>query len=265
MVRVFRYIYGILTVLLVILFVLTGLLSPSALSSPLYTIIYAAYALFTLTSAFFIPGIHRKLLHVLIAFLILGVAAEKTFNERRFISLGTGGTYMIPLRSDTLEFELIAFSTDREQAGGGREVHYESNVLVNRQDTVRISVNHPYRYGNYRFYQSSYRTLTAYTVISDRDTLRLFEGQSAELNDLPFTLQGFDRILKRAAIRYNGILIYVPAGKRTPFMDSELTLLPGRSETGTVLECVEVRGQALLLSVALLTLLALAGSVFIRK
>ncbi|MCK4813354.1 MAG: cytochrome c biogenesis protein ResB [Candidatus Marinimicrobia bacterium] len=264
MVRIFKYAYGIMTVALVILFAVSSIVAPALFSSLFYTILYIVYAVITLCSAYFIPRLSQKILHVLIACLILGVVIEKSVNTHCFITMGEGGEYYIPLDGDTLGCELLDFAITRESKRTGTVIHYESRIVIDRRDTVSIRVNHPFRYNDVRLYQSAYKSITPFLICFD-DTLRLFEGQTDTLHAVAFTLLEFDPVLQRAAVRYNKILFYLPVGMPTQFLDKPMIILPQTPEIATVLEYVEVRGHTLLIIIAGLMLLALAYNLVKRK
>ncbi len=264
MVRIFRYAYGIMTVALVMLFAVSSIVAPELFSSLFYTILYIVYAVITLSSAYFIPRFSQKILHILIACLILGVVIEKSVNTHRFITMGEGGEYYIPMDGDTLGCELLDFTITRESKRTGTVVHYESRILVDRRDTVSIRVNHPFQYDDVRFYQSAYKSITPFLICTN-DTLRLFEGQTDTLQAAVFTLLEYDPVLQRAAVCYNKNLFYLPVAIPTQFLDKPMIILPQAPEIATVLEYVEVGGHTLLIIIAGLMLLSLAYNLMRRK
>ena len=255
MVKILKYSYWILTVIILLMLVLASILSPALLSSLTYTIIYLLYAVLTFVSAIFIPSFFSKLLHILLALLIFFVVFVKSNNDRHPLALGEGGHYMLKMKNDTLNIELLDFTITHEN-GSATAVHYESKILVDHRDTVAISVNHPFKYKKIRLYQSSYGNITPYNFYSD-DSLRLFEGQYAEMNGIDLHFLEFDPMLQRVAISYNDILFYLPVGRDVAFLDTKIRISPDESEMGTILEYVEVKGHTLLLIIALMLLLTL--------
>jgi ResB-like family protein len=255
MVKILKYSYWILTVIILLMLALASILSPALLSSIAYTIIYLLYAVLTFVSAIFIPSFFTKILHVLLALLIFVVVSVKSNNDRYPLALGEGGHYLLKMENDTLNIELLDFTITHED-GSASAVHYESKILVDHRDTVAISVNHPFKYNKIRLYQSSYGNITPFNFYSG-DSLRLFEGQYAEMNGIDLHFLEFDPVLQRAAISYNNILFYLPVGREISFLDTKIKISPDQSEMGTVLEYVEVDGHVFLLITAILYLLLL--------
>lgn len=255
MVKILKYSYWILTIVILLMLAIASIFSSALLSSPGYTIIYLLYAILTFVSAVFIPTVLSKILHILLALLIIAVVFVKSNNDRYPITLGEGGNYQLITEDDTLKLELLDFTITHED-GLASAVHYNSTILINDTDTVSVSVNHPFKFKKIRLYQSSYGNITPFNFYSD-DSLRLFEGQYAELNGIDLHFLEFDPFLQRAAIFYNEILFYLPVGREIAFLDTEIKILPGIPEMGTVLEYVEVKGHFLLLIIALMLILAL--------
>jgi len=255
MVKILKTSYWILTLVILTMLALASILSPALLSSLAYTIIYLLYAVLTFISAIFTPSFFSKLLHILLALLIFVVVFVKSNNDRYPLALGEGGHYLLKMENDTLNIELLDFTITHEN-GSATAVHYESKILVDHRDTVAISVNHPFKFKKIRLYQSSYGNITPFNFYSD-DSLRLFEGQHAEMNGIDLHFLEFDPMLQRVAIRYNDILFYLPVGKNTTFLDTQITISPAAPEMGTVLEYVEVNGHVYLLITAIMYLLLL--------
>ncbi|GEM_PF-1633993 len=259
MVKILKYSYWILTLVILTMLALASIFSPALLSSLGYTIIYLLYAVFTFVSAIFIPSFLSKLLHILLALLIFVVVFVKSNNDRYPLALGEGGHYMLKMENDTLNIELLDFTITHED-GSASAVHYNSTILINDMDTVSVSVNHPFKYKKIRLYQSSYGNITPFNFYFN-DSLKLFEGQYAEMNGIDFHFLEFDPLLQRAAISYNDILFYLPVGREISFLDAKIKILPDTGEMGTVLEYVEVKGHTLLLVIAMMLLLTL---IFVR-
>jgi hypothetical protein len=259
MVKILKYSYWILTFVILLMLSLASIISPALFSSLGYIIIYLLYAVLTFVSAIFIPSFLSKLLHILLALLIFVVVFVKSNNDRYPLALGEGGHYMLKMENDTLDIELLDFTITHED-GSASAVHYNSTLLINDADTVDVSVNHPFKYKKIRLYQSSYGNITPFKFYSD-DSLRLFEGQYAEMNGINLHFLEFDPMLQRAAISYNDILFYLPVGREISFLDTKIKIFPEESEMGTVLEYVEVKGHILLLIIALMLLLTL---IFVR-
>ena len=259
MVKILKYSYWILTLVILTMLALASILSPALLSSLGYTIIYLLYAVLTFVSAIFIPSFLSKLLHILLALLIFVVLFVKSNNDRYLLALGEGGHYLLKTENDTLNIELLDFTITHEN-GSATAVHYESKILVDHRDTVAISVNHPFKFKKIRLYQSSYGNITPFNFYSD-DSLRLFEGQYAKLNGIDLHFFEFDPMLQRVAISYNDILFYLPVGRDVAFLDTKIRISPDESEMGTVLEYVEIKGHTFLLIIALMLLLTM---VFVR-
>jgi hypothetical protein len=207
-----------------------------------------------LISILFIPGVTKKLMHLLLALLIGMSIYVKAVNDRFPVTLAPGGAYKIETKLDTLNLELIDFTITHEQ-GSASAVHYESRIIVNGEN-ASVTVNHPYRKGKIRLYQSSYQTVTPFQFNST-DTLQLYEDQHALFNGIDLTCLEYDPILERIAIRYNDILFYLPVGRETLFLDNNMLILPGEPAMATVLDYVEVKGHMLLLIIALAFLLVL--------
>jgi ResB-like family len=255
MVKIFKYSYWILTVFIALALILASILSPDLLSSLGYKIIYAFYALFTLLSLFFMPGKLNKMLHLSLALLILTAITVKAINDRDHITLAKGGDYLLNTDHEDIKLELLDFTILREE-GSATAVHYESKVFVDGVDTVSIRVNHPYKGKGFRLYQSSYRTVTPFNFYS-QDSLTLFEGQIAQLNNIPFQFLEYDPVLHRTVVRYNDVLFYLPVGKEIEFLDTRIKVLPGISDMATVLEYVEVKGHIALLLISIAYILLL--------
>ncbi|MEA2076906.1 MAG: cytochrome c biogenesis protein ResB [Candidatus Marinimicrobia bacterium] len=255
MVKILKYIHGTLSLLIVFMLIIASIVSPALLTSIGYTVVYLLYVALTLLSAFFIQGIRSKILHILLALLIVTVILVKANNDRYPITMGKGGKYLLETDTETLELELVDFSI-RHEKGSASAVHYESKLLINDDKPVSITVNHPYKHDNIRLYQSSYRSISPYFFYSN-DTLRLFEGQNDKLNDIQFHFLEYDPFLQRTAIKYNDILFYFPIGRKVTFLDMEIMIIPDEPEMATVLEYVEVKGHIYLLIFAILTLVAL--------
>jgi len=263
MVKILKPLYWILTFSLLLMLTLASIFSPELLFSLAYTIIYMFYALLTLVSAIFISGFLPKMTHILLALLIMGAVFVKSNNDRHFMTLGKGGNYLLKAENDTLNIELLDFTITHEE-GSASAVHYESTLLIDHIDTIAITVNHPFKYKKIRLYQSSYGNMTAFNFYSD-DSLRLFEGQYAEMNGIDLHFLEFDPTLQRVAISYNDILFYLPIGRDVAFLNTKMKIMPDKPEMGTVLEYVEVKGQLYLLITAIMYLLALIAVRMRRK
>lgn len=263
MVKALKYSYVILTVIILIMLAIGSIVSPALFSSIGYTIIYFLYAALTLVSVLFVPGILTKLFHFMLALLIIVVVFVKSNNDRYPLTFAEGGNYQLVCERDTLTLELLNF-TIRHENGSASAVHYESRIIIDSRDTISVTVNHPFKHERTRLYQSSYRSITPFNFYSI-DSLRLFEGQYAKLNGIDLHFLEYDPVLQRVAVRYNEILFYLPVGRKTAFLDSEIMILPDSPEMATVLEYVEVKGHVLLLLTALLLLLTLIISRLRRR
>lgn len=261
MVKKINIVYYAVSLLLIIALAAASFFSQDLYHSLFFIILYAVYALTLLLAAVFLPGAFRKALHVLLALLIFAVIAEKTFNERQLLPMGEGGSYFLHIDGDTLELELTDFIITRDLSNA---VDYESRLVIDKKDTFSVRVNNPYSYKHVRFYQSAYRSLTPFYFCME-DTLKLFEGQTDTLKGVPLTFLEYDPVLERAAIRYNKVLFYLPVEREYQFLDKELYIYTGESETGTVLEYVEVRGHKILLLIVLLMILLLFYRTIKRK
>lgn len=254
MVKILKKLYVISTSVLLAMLILASIMSEQALSSIVFKIYYLVYALILLISILFVPGVTKKLMHLSLALLIGMSIYVKAVNVRFPVTLAPGGVYEIETALDTLNIELVDFTITHEQ-GSASAVHYESRIIVNG-DKASVTVNHPFRKGKIRLYQSSYRTVSPYHFYST-DTLQLFEGQHALFNGIDLTCLEYDPILERIAIRYNDILFYLPVGRNTLFLDNDMLIVPGDPVMATVLDYVEVKGHTLLLIIALAFLLVL--------
>ena len=255
MVKTLKYTYWIFTVLITLALISASILSPGLLTSLAFKITYLLYAAFILISVLFIPGMLNKLLHLSLALLIMAALTVKSINDRDYITLAKGGDYFLSTDLGELKLELLNFTILREE-GSATAVHYESKVLANGVDTISIRVNHPFKGKGFRLYQSSYRSLTPFNFYS-HDSLTLFEGQIAQLNNIPFQFLEYDPVLNRTAVRYNGVLFYLPIGKETDFLDARIKVLPGTPDMATVLEYVEVKGHIVLLLISIAYILLL--------
>jgi hypothetical protein len=251
---IFKKLYLISTSVLLAMLILASIISELTLNSTVFRIYYLIYAVILLISVLFIPGVTKKLMHLLLALLIGMSIYVKAVNDRFPVTLAPGGVYEVETALDTLNLELIDFTITHEQ-GSASAVHYESRIIVNG-DKASVTVNHPFRKGKVRLYQSSYRTVTPF-YFNSTDTLQLFEGQHALFNGIDLTCLEYDPILERIAIRYNDILFYLPVGRKTIFLDKEMLITSGEPTMATVLEYVEVKGHTSLLIIALSFLLVL--------
>jgi hypothetical protein len=253
-----------MTVVLLILFAVGSFMTPEIFTSVFFIILYVLYALTLLVFAFFIPGLSKKVPYLLIACLIVGVIVEKSVNTRSGITMGKGGTYFFDTGRDTLDLELLAFTITRGTSPSQPQVEYESRILFNKKDTFCIRVNHPLRLEKARIYQSNYKNISPF-MICYQDTLRIFEGQTAEMSGTPLTFVSYDPVLRRAAVRYNEVLFYLPVGRTHTFLNNPITIIPQSPELATVLEYVETRGHTALLLIALLSIVSLIFSMVKRK
>jgi hypothetical protein len=250
--------------LLLVLFAVASLVAPEWFHSLFFFILYCIYTVMIFASVFFIPGFLRKILLFLVFCLMLGVIIEKNINNRFYLTLGQGGTYLVDTGRDTIELELQDFTITSGNQAGGPAMRYESRVLLNGRDTLSIRFHRPGKYENARLYQSTHKKITPFQFCYG-DTILLFEGQTGTLNNTTFIFLEYDADLQRVKVKYNDILFHIPVDREYTFIDKPILISPQTQEFGSVLQYVEVRGHTILILLTLCTLLALTVTILYRK
>jgi hypothetical protein len=255
MVKLFKKINVYATILLIVLLALASIFEPAYLSSTLFTVIYILYALLIFISVIFVENIALKILHLLLTLLIITSVSIKAHNDRYFITIAIGQDVDIPLNESHFNLQLLDFSIHR--SGENEKIeNFESTFLIDQQDTVRISVNHPYRDKMLRLYQSSYTDLVLFNFVST-DTVQLFEAQSYSLDGKILKFSTYDPVLNKAVVNYNDELFFLDLGHKSKIGNVELSIFPDRLVRATVLEYVETKGHVFLLLVSVLSVLML--------
>ena len=255
MVKLFKKINVYATILLIVLLALASIFEPAYLSSTLFAVIYILYAVLIFISVIFVENIALKILHLLLALLIITSVLIKTHNDRYFITIAIGQQVDIPLNESHFNLQLLDFSI--LQSGDDKKIeNFESTFLKDQQDTVKISVNHPYRNNMLRLYQSSYTDVVAFDFIST-DTVQLFESQSYSLNGKILEFSSYDPVINKVVVHYDNALYFLDLGQKNMLGDVELSILPDRMVRATVLEYVETKGHVFLLIISILSVLML--------
>ena len=245
-------------IVLICLLALASVVAPHWLSSGVFMGIYLFFALILLISAFLIPDLFLKILHIILALLIVSFVTIKSVNARHDITLAEGVEYTLKADGDTLNIKLVDFEVLKS---GNEKVpeNYVSKLLIDDKD-VEVSVNNPYKYKRSRLYQRAYGYDQSFLFIANNDTLGLFPGQNAVFAGEDIKFCEFDAFVGSVAVATGDKLFLLPVGDKS----QKYLVLPGRTLEATVLEYVEVKGLVLLyvfaaLSIALMIFVRLRG------
>lgn len=245
----------IIIITLVLMFAMASFFAPQWLNSIVFMIVYLVFALLLLISVFLIPDLFLKILHTLLAILIISFVLVKASNERVIYTFAKGAEYQVVADEDTLSMELVDFTILK---GEDKQVpdNYLSEMLVNGQK-VQISVNHPFAYKRSRFYQNAFGASKVFMFCSHGDTLKLFPGQSAEFMDGKIDFHEYDELMRRIALSFNDTLHLIPLEDESALF----YVLPGESIEATIVEYVEVKGHIFMFIIATLGIIMM---VFVR-
>lgn len=259
MVKFLKHFNTYITVILLLMLAGASIFAPQLLSSTLFSIVYVFYAVLIFISIFVVKNIALRVLHLLLAMLIISAVSVKAHNERYFITLPEGQSYSIDFENEKIELELLKFSIDNVNDSKSTPI-FESLILKDKKDMITTSVNHPYKYKTMRLYQSSYGHVMIFDFIST-DTIQLFEGQSALLNDHLLEFKAYDQILNKLIINFDGELFYLEIAKKSILGDTELLIKPKKMVPASILEYVETKGHTGLLLLSVMSVLML---IFVR-
>lgn len=265
MVKKLKHSYYIFTLLFILILIICSFMDPKVFQSLFFTIILVLYAGISLSALVWGPNWVQKTIHILMACLILAVVVEKSnrTDNTQMLSLGECGEYEYVFDEDTIQLELLDFRI--ETAGDsieGMPIHFESSLLLNREDTVNVSVNHPLKIESYKIYQQYYGDMIKFMVALDNDTIRLFPGQKGDISGKPIELQASDPQRQRISLSYCDVNFKLAWYDSTKLCGMPVYTQPCDTVEGTVLYVVPVKGHTIILIIVLLMLAVLAYDLY---
>ncbi len=241
-------------------------------NSPVNLILWALLGLLLIVGALSrgIPRRTNKLMHLLIAVMILVVIYDKAANRR----------FMLPVREgETVRFsELVpdsgteyrkSLTLDRfvieRHPGSEMPSSFISHIIVDHSDTTRLEVNKPMAIGNYRLYQSAYDREYLFNVICDADSAQISFGDSVSICGEVLGLESYHHDTHQFEITMEGRSYRISPLSETEVGGHRLNIQPVGEIYISTIEVAEVTGTRLLLAVAILYLAGMAYSFWRRK
>ncbi len=244
-----------MVILLVLALALASIVHPEWLSSKLFMGIYLLFALFLILSIFIIPDIFIKILHLLLAILVISFVMIKISNVRESYVFAEGESYELIADGDSITFTLEDFTiidADNENVS----MDYVSNVIINGKET-KLSVNHPISYKRSRFYQSGYKTVQSFVFCTQNDTVKLFNGQSKQLGGQIIKFLEYDELFGKIAVSIDRDLHLISIADTS----QKIFILPSEFREASVIEYVEVKGHGFMFVLGIFSIMML---IFIR-
>ena len=233
--------------------------------SPLNTVLWMAMSLVLIAAVMF-NGIRRfrqKILHLALALIFLLVAADKSGNERLFITLREGETLafgdQVSKRAPAHDVNLRLKRFEIEMHDDGRTPKaFRSYLHVNGGTTQVLSVNDPLAIGKYRLYQSAYEK-HFYFVVHVSDTLyEATFGDTLPAPSGPVVLEDYDHRSRRFRFTKDDSAFYIPLERPRKVHNAEWYISPQGEQYTSVIEVAEVSGLRWLLIAGLAYLAVLA-------
>ncbi len=242
-------------IVLILIFALASVIDPQWMSSTVFMILYLIFALSLLISAFSIPGIFLKLMHLLLAILIISFVMLRVINERTSYTFAKGVDYQLIADEDTLSIKLMNCDIRKSQDKRVAD-NYISDILVNGEE-FQISLDQSFSYKRGRFYHHGHDSSTAFIFAAGTDSLKLFPGQSADLLDQRIQFHDYDDIKGKVAVSVDAGLHLIPIADKSAMFYA----FPAETVEASILEYVEVKGHVFLFITAFLALILL---IFVR-
>ncbi|MDZ7820349.1 MAG: cytochrome c biogenesis protein ResB [Candidatus Marinimicrobia bacterium] len=210
-----------------------------------------------------IRSFRQKILHLMLAAVFLLVAADKSGNERFFITLREGETISldnyVSHRADAHNVDLTLKRFEIEMHTDGRTPRaFRSYLRINGDRPAVLSVNDPLAIGRYRLYQSAYEK-HFYFVVNVNDTLyEATFGDTLPSPSGPVALDAYDHRSRRFRMMKNDTAFYVPLETPVVKHHTEWYISPQGEHYSSVIEMAEVSGLRWLLAAGLAYLAVMA-------
>ncbi len=283
----FQYLSGIIIILLIFATFFLQKENPETFSQNIFvkffaldhfydsypnTILFSAMILLIFLSIIF-RALKKKtavMLHIIIALAFIVIIFDKSVNSQ----------FTVPIREETeINFgEVVNNETDKyninlylekfqiiHHPNSSMPKSFTSFLILDKQDTVKISVNKPLKLGKYRLYQSAYHKIPLYEVNIIDKNYKLFLGDSAIYNNNKISIEKYPPNPEKFIFRLNNEFVLLNTDK------SELNInnLPVKvalldTKFVSIIEVAEKTGMKLLLLLGLAYLFVL-GIVFWGK
>ncbi len=240
--------------------------------SPINIALWGLLSVITITSVF-LKGIRspiQKIIHILLALCFIVIAIEKSSNQRFNINISEGETVLFTDYSDTksdkynvsiklLKFEILMHPGQRMPKA------FTSYLLINDQDTVRLSVNRPYAVGHYRLYQSAYDQEVCFQLAINEQNHSVTFGDTVFIDTSEVILEGFNHQRRVFDLKINGKYYHTGMQQPRRIDGYSVMLSPGETRYTSTIEVAEVRWTKLLLVLSILYVFGLFVAFWRRK
>lgn len=242
-------------IVLILMLAIASIFAPHWICSTVFMIFYLVFALLLLSSVFYIPDIFIKILHLLLAILIITLVMVKVSNVRMTYTLPKGAEYQLIVDEDTLSIKLMNCNILKDK---NKKIpqNYASDILVD-DEKVQISPGQPYVYKRSRFYQGERDSSRAFIFSTGEGSLKLFSGQNANFLKQKIEFHSYDELKKRVAVSLDNVLYLIPLADEAGLF----YVVPGESVESIILEYAEVKGHVFLFIIASLVLILM---IFVR-
>ncbi|MFA6618329.1 MAG: cytochrome c biogenesis protein ResB [Candidatus Neomarinimicrobiota bacterium] len=206
----------------------------------------------------------QKILHFLLAVIIILFIVDKSSNERFFIKIREGDTFMLNevITSEneiyTVGIKLTRFEIDVHDDKETPKA-YRSYLQMNDEDLV-LEVNKPLALGSYRLYQSAFERDYYFDLKIGEDEFKITFGDTVISSYGNIVLQDYDPRNRHFRLLVAGEVRWLPLKTEVLYDNSKWQISPSGEIYTSVIEVVEVKGLFWLLLAGILYLLVMGWS-----